>query len=345
MLKKIFGGLATATAIVWWVGRGTIESWFFDRIVKVAEPHVTLSMLVEYGPPVAFFLLAAYLLWWAPRHQTAMPASPASSREVEAPPATSQSAFMTLREAAIELYNFTQLHKHEDGDLEFLTGFAEAAVEGREQSPDDILDYMAVFMVQTHHMPVRGQRPPATVSRDLTRSETKNNEISDGAVNLRDTVNQQVVFTNLAVKRTDLVAFIAQRFRREGQSTSTGIPQPNIRLEDVVKRITGLRELSERDEKGIKDACERLREKALNRVIVIFGGLDWRKTPPADYHNMVRGAIEPDFWRTNRLAPDSLTGSDKRGRTVPLSGLAMSRDLDYYSIWLDEDQVNAVWPE
>jgi hypothetical protein len=123
-------------------------------------------------------------------------------------------------------------------------------------------------------------------------------------------------------------------------------PQPNMRLEDVVKRITGLQRLPAAIEPGstdIIDACELLREKALHDLIDVFGGIGWRATRPADYDRMIRDRIPSNYWRDHQLdVIGFLGGDDHRGRTCDLAG--DSSGEDYYGIWFDKDQIDALWP-
>ncbi|MBI2752445.1 MAG: hypothetical protein HYX46_02870 [Betaproteobacteria bacterium] len=125
--------------------------------------------------------------------------------------------------------------------------------------------------------------------------------------------------------------------------TNTAVPQPNMRLEEVVKKITGRTTLPGPNEAGSADvlrACEALREKAVNGLMTIFGGTNWRITRPADYDHMLRVAIPKDFWVSHRidvimfLAP----GNEYRGITCDLTG--MSQKGDYLGIWFDRDEVS-----
>jgi hypothetical protein len=62
MRRKVKGCLYAIGAVLLWFFRGTIESWFFDKILQIVEPHPRWSDLVEYGPPAVFAGVALYLL-------------------------------------------------------------------------------------------------------------------------------------------------------------------------------------------------------------------------------------------------------------------------------------------
>ncbi len=125
--------------------------------------------------------------------------------------------------------------------------------------------------------------------------------------------------------------------------------QPNMRLEDVVKRITGLHDLPSSTEprsKAVSLACGTLREKALLNQLAVFGGLHWRTTRPADYDNMVRARIPPEYWKDHVIDVIGFLGievGDYRGRTEDLAGTWGDPGY-YYGIWFDKDEIDALWP-
>jgi hypothetical protein len=53
--------LASIGAIALWFLRGTLESWLFDKVLRLIEPP-PWSWLIEYGPPVAFAVVAIWLI-------------------------------------------------------------------------------------------------------------------------------------------------------------------------------------------------------------------------------------------------------------------------------------------
>lgn len=53
-----------ATAIALWLGRGTLEHWFFSKVIGVVDaPNNLVGVLAEYGPPAIFALITAGLLY------------------------------------------------------------------------------------------------------------------------------------------------------------------------------------------------------------------------------------------------------------------------------------------
>ena len=127
------------------------------------------------------------------------------------------------------------------------------------------------------------------------------------------------------------------------------IPQPNMRLEDVVKRITGnvrFPQSNEPESMPILHACEDLREKARLGVLTVFGGVDWRTTPPADYDRMTRERIPAEYWRDHQIDVIGFLGAgdgDHRGRTQDLAG-TWGVETDYYGIWFEKEEIDSLWP-
>jgi hypothetical protein len=124
------------------------------------------------------------------------------------------------------------------------------------------------------------------------------------------------------------------------------LPTPNVRIDELLRRITGMHEFPGPNEQGSKtvvDVCERLREMALHQTLAVFGGINWRTTPPADYDRMVRDRIPPDYWKNHRIDVIDFLGPDeKRGRTISLTGTV--DPSDYYGIWFDRREVDSHWP-
>jgi len=116
--------------------------------------------------------------------------------------------WVSLRDAATELYNRAQTLRANDDDLELLTGWAEAAAG----KPDDVLNYLGVYIAQTRGLPLRARRPPATVHRAVTHGEVMGYSVSDGATTLRHKVKGTIVFTDLIVKRKDVAGLAASQF-------------------------------------------------------------------------------------------------------------------------------------
>jgi len=129
-------------------------------------------------------------------------------------------------------------------------------------------------------------------------------------------------------------------------SKRAGPPQPNMRLEDVVKRITGKDDFPGANESGgeeIRRVCEGLRQKAVLENISTFGGINWRTTRPADYDRITLVRIPAEYWKDHRIDVIEFLGPDKkRGRTIALTGTP-SPD-DYYGIWFDKNEIDALWP-
>lgn len=142
----------------------------------------------------------------------------------------------------------------------------------------------------------------------------------------------------------ELVAGPGQLASASAPASSIPGSQPTIRADDVVMRILGLSSLPRANEPGsgaVFRACEDLREKALSGTLEVFGGLNWRTTRPADYDQMVRERIPAEYWKHHRINVIGILGDDHRGNTTNLKG-DWSHD-DYYGIWFDQDQIDALW--
>lgn len=77
LIASLLSGGGTLTL---WFSRGTVESWFFDKVLKVIEPYPTWSWAIEYGPPAVFAALTIWLLWRAHRR---VPPAPDLNAEAE----------------------------------------------------------------------------------------------------------------------------------------------------------------------------------------------------------------------------------------------------------------------
>jgi hypothetical protein len=100
--KRIGTGIATGVvAVLWWFARGTVESWFFDQVLKVIEPLPIWSSLVEYGPPALLAAISIWLIWSGSRRVNML-----SSKELRGKIVTAEKKpeFITVVEAARRLY-------------------------------------------------------------------------------------------------------------------------------------------------------------------------------------------------------------------------------------------------
>lgn len=138
--------------------------------------------------------------------------------------------------------------------------------------------------------------------------------------------------------------------RATPDEASTRNPTPNIRLDDVLRLITGLATFPSSNEPGsmaVLKACETLREKALLQEISVFGGLNWRTAKPADWDNLIRAPIPAEYWQDHRIDVIDFLGADgsgdHRGRTIDLKG-TWGDPKDYYGIWFNRDEIEALWP-
>jgi hypothetical protein len=62
--------------------------------------------------------------------------------------------------------------------------------------------------------------------------------------------------------------------------------------------------------------------------------------------NMVRARIPPEYWKDHVIDVVGFLGievGDYRGRTEDLAG-TWGDPGDYYGIWFDKDEIDALWP-
>jgi hypothetical protein len=224
LISAAISAFITFTA---WFGRETMKAWIFDHVLH--SPVPSQANLVEYGIPAAFAALCVgLLLWRTPSERAGAAVTSQTFSEAAATLYPLQSRLMpqwrekwlrltrrpdtwvSLRDAATELYNRAQGEKPNDDELDFETGWAESI----SKKPDDVLNYFGVYIAQTRGIPLRGRRLPATVTRDLKPHEVTGFSIEDGATSLRDKIKGNVVFTDLMVKRSAITALIMETFRR-----------------------------------------------------------------------------------------------------------------------------------
>ena len=142
----------------------------------------------------------------------------------------------------------------------------------------------------------------------------------------------------------ELAAGTGQPASPSAPASSSPESRPTIRADEVVMRILRLSSLPRSNEPGsgaVFRACEDLRAKALSGTLEVFGGLNSRTTPPADYDQMARERIPAEYWRNHRINVIGILGDDHRGNTTDLKGGWLPDG--YYGIWFDQDQIDALW--
>jgi hypothetical protein len=117
-------------------------------------------------------------------------------------------------------------------------------------------------------------------------------------------------------------------------------------LVEVVRRILGRDDIpfsdgSEADARQMVRALQQIREKARLGIIDAFGGVGFRTTKPAEYDNMVRERIPPDFWAARQIEPLEFL-RDQRGMTYDLNDI--NRYAEYFGVWFDRRQIDRIWP-
>jgi hypothetical protein len=205
----------------------------------------------------------------------------------------------------------------------------------------------ACLWIDEKPSPKIDQHHPAYPSLQMIKGYLENDTIRslDGDKTASARVSREELI-KIATLQDDQPKFLFPTVRQPRAKSKK--PEPNMRLEDVVKRITGLDRMPLAIDAGsdaVTRACTAIRERALLGQITVFGGINWRTTAPAHYDLMVRDAIPAEFWKGHKIDVIGFLdpGDHYRGFTCDLTGWR-SRD-DYYGLWFDRNQVEKQWPK
>ena len=84
-------------------------------------------------------------------------------------------------------------------------------------SEDDILNWMATYMVYSKKIPLYGTRPPSNKREHISFSDVRTSSFVSGATKLQRNHETNVNFIDLFIKASDLNQLI-QNARAEGQT-------------------------------------------------------------------------------------------------------------------------------
>jgi hypothetical protein len=268
-------------------------------------------------------------------------------------------AIWVLRRAAPELRSKSQTGGQSPDDLIAIqdaarlvyealeaAGVEDSIIQTKYSSPGVALDYFK-YEFLARGVPLFGCRPP---SRQQLRIDTREADLApvSGASQLKQShFPNKIAYEDVAIRRRDMNFVIEELKVQNARSRAMENPlnlEPTIRVDEVVKRITGRSRIPGPTEPGTQDlldACENLREKGLRGSIAIFGGINWRTTLPADYDRVIRDRISPEYWRDHKIDVIDLM-NDPRGRTSGLNGVCEADD--FYGVWFDRRQIDLLWP-
>ncbi len=131
--------------------------------------------------------------------------------------------------------------------------------------------------------------------------------------------------------------FVTRHPRRAYQA------EPNMPLKEVLKQIRGKENVFEAgDNMETLRALEALRERALHDQMTIFGWSygEWRRTPPAHWHMLVRQRIPAVQWKSIHIDYQELS-TDGLGMTIPLGDPSQEK---YIGLFADRREVDSLWP-
>jgi hypothetical protein len=139
------------------------------------------------------------------------------------------------------------------------------------------------------------------------------------------------------------VVFLEVTIQKEKDKSTKA--EPTIKLRDTVVRIRGKDDIFGQDNKEsdkVLEALEKLREKALHGIVDIFGCpyKEWASTKPAQWDTIPRHKIPAEHWGDHRIDYMEFA-SDGNGQSLDL---ANSAKPSYIMLWLDQTQVDEIWP-
>ena len=123
-------------------------------------------------------------------------------------------------------------------------------------------------------------------------------------------------------------------------------PEPNTRLEDVVKRIRSKEDIfgpENAESMKVLEALESIREKALHGSLTVFGceSREWRATKPEHWGLLVRHQIPAEHWKDHKIDYMEFA-TDRHGEVIDVPN---ARGATYRMLWFDKDQVSQLWPQ
>jgi hypothetical protein len=186
--KRITALVAAIGAFASWFARGTVESWFFDKVLRLVEPIPTWSWIIEYGPPALFAALAAWLLW--------------SSRDASETP-TEDLDFIPMPEATRRAYEALRTAKSVwAGAADRFSG----SNLGKTQEEGALL-YMATAL-RTMKVPIYGAHPPSRIRELIDPDEFKRGGFRDYGATFHYHLNKHPEYVDIAVRKKDLAEAI-----------------------------------------------------------------------------------------------------------------------------------------
>jgi hypothetical protein len=123
-------------------------------------------------------------------------------------------------------------------------------------------------------------------------------------------------------------------------------PEPNMSLEDVVKRIRGKEDVfgpEHSESMEVLRAFKLLTERGATGAITIFGSKGVRYVKP-EFTDvaLTRLPIPAEFWQTNTF--DYSAFLDDRSGVTRNETKPHELGSGYGYIWFDRQQINAIWP-
>jgi hypothetical protein len=127
-------------------------------------------------------------------------------------------------------------------------------------------------------------------------------------------------------------------------------PRPDMKLEDVVKRIRGKEDIfgpENAESTQVLDALSRIRESGANGAVTIFGvkGLQYLPNSSSVIADaiVVRLVIPAVFWEKNAISYLGFV-KDRIGVTEDTTTTNQGFGTGYGYLWFDSMQVDSIWP-
>ena len=324
-IKWLAGGVATLIMLATQVGpkeaKSRLSEWLAEFGFETMPDWLTSQAADKWAFWLGLMIVVALVGWWLLKERLARRTFASDEHKEQMPIETEEAA---LAAADLDVSFDVTKWGNQPNYFVWLAACLWAEIRPTNNIPADSPAY----------------RPLQRIKADLVAGKAKS---LDGLTTASARVSIQEL-RKIAKRAKEQPRFLSTQ-RRTKQSSK---PEPNMHLEEVVKRLTGRDRLPLPIDPGSDDliyACNQIREKALNDQIAVFGCAEWRATQPKDYDHMVRSRIPAEYWKSHKIDAADSFGTDQIFRRGITSRIAGGWDgTEYLWLWFDRSQVEAQWP-
>ncbi len=144
------------------------------------------------------------------------------------------SGFISMRDAAVQLYSEVREKKHVLARLAERSGGRALTSNSHEVILDDMATYFAIAM----NKPVYGKRVPSNRQEHISSADVRASRFTGGATKLANLYNQSVYFTDLVVKVDDLNELLAQLQLHDGFYGEMGTGETVVKEREISTSIS-----------------------------------------------------------------------------------------------------------